>query len=202
VKEVRIYVEGGGDREETRAAIRRGMGEFLEPLRRLARRRRIGWKIVACGSRNAAFGAFRNALKMHPGAWCVLLVDSEAPVTTSPWDHLRRRDGWDPPGVGDECCHLMVQVMEAWLVADIETLASFYGSGFRRTAIPKTSDVEQIDKAKLEQALIRATRDSSRGRYHKIRHGGRLLAVIDPTQVRQRAPHCDRLFVALTNKIH
>lgn len=72
---------------------------------------------------------------------------------------------------------MMVQVMEAWLVADPDTLASFYGAGFRHNVIPKIDDVEQIDKARLESSLLRATADSKKGRYHKIRHGGPLLGL-------------------------
>ncbi len=200
VAEVRIYLEGGGDRKDTRAAIRRGMGRFLEPLSRLARRRRIGWKIIACGSRNSAFDAFVYALKVHPGAFNVLLVDSEGPVTTSPRDHLRRRDGWNPDAE-DESLQLMVQMMEAWFVADVPALASFYGNGFRRNAIPKTKDVEQIDKTRLERALDHATSGTTKGRYHKIRHGEPLLARIRSKEVRKRARHCDRLFVTLEKKL-
>lgn len=197
MKEIRIYAEGGGPSEETKAGIRRGLGKFLEPLRRLARHRRLGWKIIACGGRGEAFDIFRRALKTHPQAFNVLLVDAEAPVTTTPWRHLEIHDGWKPPGVGDEQCHLMVQVMEAWFVADLDMLARFYGTGFRRNVIPKNDDVEQIDKVRLESSLQRATADSKKGRYHKIRHGGPLLGLVRSSVVRQRARHCDRLFEIL-----
>ena len=95
VREIRIYVEGGGDRSDTRAAIREGFSNFLQPLRQLARDRKIGWFITACGSRNAAFDNFKTAMASHPDAFLVLLVDSEAPIIKGPWNHLGVRDGWD-----------------------------------------------------------------------------------------------------------
>lgn len=46
------------------------------------------------------------------------------------WTEARRLDDWDLDGVADEQIHLMVPTMEAWLVADPEALARFYGQGF------------------------------------------------------------------------
>jgi hypothetical protein len=94
VSEIRIYVEGGGDGSESKAAIRQGFGQFLDPLRQLARSRRIRWQVVACGGRNSAFDDFKTALGSHEDAFNLLLVDSEAPVSQPPWDHLLVRDGW------------------------------------------------------------------------------------------------------------
>lgn len=201
VNEVRIYAEGGGDGKDTKATIRRGFGEFLSELRGVARERRIRWNIIACGPRNAAFDAFRTALNTHTGAFNILLVDGEGPVNRTPWQLLLERDGWEHPGVPDEQCHLMVQMMEAWILADIDAMESYYGSGFRRQAIPARNDVEAIDKAILERSLQGATRSTRKGPYHKIRHGSALLCRINPQTVRSKAPHCERLFTTLETKI-
>ena len=201
VNEVRIYAEGGGDGKDTKASIRRRFGEFLRELRGLARERRIRWNIIACGPRNAVFDAFRTALRTHTDAFNILLVDGEGPVNRTPWEHLKKRDGWDRPGVPDEQCHLMVQMMEAWIVADINAIESYYGTGFRRHAIPSRNDVEAIDKATLERSLDNATRYTRKGLYHKIHHGSALLCRINPEIVRSKAPHCERLFATLETKI-
>ena len=58
MKGVSLYMEGGGDAAETKATIRQGMSEFLSDLRESARRKKWRWKIVACGSRDAAKDAF------------------------------------------------------------------------------------------------------------------------------------------------
>ena len=112
---IRIYVEGGGDGKETRSWVRQGFRQFLEDLVVLARERRIRWNIIACGPRNAAYDGFTIALENHPSVFNVLLVDSEAPVTQKPWQHLQNRDGWNSDDLDDECCHLVVQTMESWL---------------------------------------------------------------------------------------
>ncbi len=86
-------------------------------------------------------------------------------------------------------------------MADREALARFYGQGFRATALPAREDVEGIPKADLEAALANATRDTQKGSYHKIRHGARILELVDPQTVRARAPHCDRLFTIVLGKL-
>ncbi|MFQ5794411.1 MAG: DUF4276 family protein [Candidatus Bipolaricaulia bacterium] len=146
ISEIRIYIEGGGDYKDTKARMRQGFGNFLEDLRHIARSRRIRWQIIACGPRNDAHNNFLMALETHPDAFNVLLVDSEGPVDTSPCKHLEIRDGWSLPGVDDAHCHLMVQIMEAWLVADIDTLSDFYGHRFNPNPIPKNPNVEEIDR--------------------------------------------------------
>ncbi|MCP4695529.1 MAG: DUF4276 family protein [Gammaproteobacteria bacterium] len=201
VKEIRIYIEGGGDKKDTKKAIRIGFSEFLKELRQIAQKKRIRWQIIICGSRQNAFGDFKNALKANPYAFNVLLVDAESYVNTTPCQHLKFRDNWDLPNVDDEHCHLMVQTMEAWLIADIETLKKFYGQGFKENAIPKNPGVEKIDKKQLEPSLKAATRNTGKGEYHKIQHASKLLALLETDKVRQVAPHCDRLFTTLIQKM-
>jgi hypothetical protein len=197
VKEIRIYVEGGGKGSDTRAAVREGFSRFLAPLRSLARERGIGWDLIACGPRRVAFDKFRTALAVHPHAFNILLVDAEAGVSQPPWEHLRQRDGWDSGGATPEQCHLIVQMVEAWLVADPKILSDYYGSGFHEKSLPAREDVETIEKRDLESGLERATQKTQKGRYHKIHHCPALLARIRPDLVRRRAKHCDRLFVTV-----
>ena len=200
VKEIRIYIEGGGDKKDTKARIREGFSGFLKDLVQIARSKRIKWQIIICGTRNSAFNDFQNALNAHPDAFNVLLVDSEAPVkkTQTPWEHLKSRDNWDSPGVDDHHCHLMVQAMEAWFIADIDTLKEFYGQGFKENSIPKITNVETIHKDLLEPSLKAATRDTkSKGEYQKIKHASQLLNRLNVTKVRKASTYCDRLFTTL-----
>ncbi|MBD2628869.1 DUF4276 family protein [Trichormus variabilis] len=203
VKEVRIYIEGGGDSQKTKSLIRQGFSQFFKPLVELAKSKNIKWNITICGTRNNAFRDFKNALKSHPDAFNVLLVDAEAPVKiNSPWEHLKFRDNWDKPaGVDDDNCHLMVQTMEAWFIADIETLKKFYGQGFKENAIPKNANVETIAKDNLEPTLKTATANTTKGEYHKIQHAYKLLELLDVDKVRQASPYCDRLFTTIISKM-
>ncbi len=171
-------------------------------MKETARAKRIRWQIVACGSRNNAYDDFNTALQQHPAAFNVLLVDSEGPVLQkTPWVHLQQRDQWQNPGVGDAHCHLMAQAMEAWIIADTDAVAAYYGQGFHRGALPANQNVEAIDEDALEAALVAATRHTQKGRYHKIRHGAELVGRLNPTLVRQKAGYCDRLFSTIEAEI-
>jgi len=201
VTEIRIYIEGGGNKKDTKKAMRIGFSEFLKDLRQMAQEKRIRWQIIICGSRQNAFEDFKTALKTNPKAFNVLLVDAEAPVNTTPCQHLKLNDHWDLLNIDDEHCQLMVQTMEAWLIADIESLKKFYGAGFKENAIFKNQEIEKIDKKQLEASLKRATCNIKKGEYHKIQHASKLLALLEVNQVRQAAPHCNGLFTTLFQKM-
>ncbi len=202
--EIRLYVEGGGDQKETKAQLRTAFGAFLKEVRDRARKKRIHWSIITCGGRTSTFDDFQTALRSHPDALNVLLVDAEAPVTPgSPWEHLKSRsgDGRDNPGMEDKHCHLMVQTMEAWLIADRERLREYYGQGFRENALPDNPNVEEIDKKILMAALKRATRGTNKKEYHKTRDAPKILERIRPAEVGARASSCRRLFQTLGAEI-
>jgi hypothetical protein len=193
VREIRIYFEG--DR-----ALQPAFGVFLAEARERARARNIRWSLIACGSRSRAFLDFQDALDDHPEAFNLLLVDSEEPVVQPPWEHLRCRqqDQWTPPRIDDSHCHLMVQMMEGWFVADVQALKDYYKKGFNAKVIPKGVNVEQIEKEKIDTALHEATRKTSKGKYDKTKHAPEILQRLNVAKVRKAAPHCDRLFKTLT----
>ena len=202
VGEIRIYVEGGGDSKDTRARVRKGFDEFLKEIKNIVCEKRIRWQVIACGSRTSTLDDFNTALKKHSGAFNILLVDSEAPVSTAPREHLSNRDGWDLSHINENQCHLMVQMVEAWLIADIPCLKRFYGhKGFSTSSLPKNPNVEQLDKHTINSSLKAATRRTQKGEYHKIRHGPEILKRADASKVRNAAPHCNRLFETLERLI-
>ena len=104
-------------------------------------------------------------------------------------------------GVEETQCHLMVQVMESWFVADSAALKSFYSDGFNAKALPKSKDVETVDKDTVLKALDNATRKAKKGKYHKIKHASDLLSRLDPAVVRSASRHCDCLFRTLEELI-
>jgi hypothetical protein len=190
---VRLIVEGGGDGKDQRAECRRGFRNLLEKAGLVGRMPRI----VAGGGRAETFRDFRCALAEQSGM-PVLLVDSEGPVTVaSPWQHLEHSDGWQHPSdTTDDHCHLMVQSMEAWLLADRRRLSEFFGKGFREGALPTRTDVENVDKTHAVQALESATRDCAAG-YRKGANSFHALAAIDPAAVRASSPWAERFFAAI-----
>ena len=192
---VTLYVEGGGDRASLRANCRKAFRSFV---RRAGAEGRMP-KIIASGSRNEAYDDFKAA-HAQGIVTAMLLVDAEEEVTVSgAWEHLRSRDNWRrPPGASNDQCHLMVQFMESWFLADREALASFYQQRFRPQSLPgNPRQVEQISKRDVENGLERATRDTSRGRYHKGRHSFEILASLDPAKVTAAYPHAKRFIRAL-----
>ena len=199
VSEIRLYVEGGGDQSHTKAIFRKGFSLFLNDLVNIARGKRIRWSIIACGTRNHTYDNFLTALESHQNAFNVLLVDSEGLVSNSPCKYLSEHDNWILNRELIDNCHLMVQIMESWLVADVSTLKSFYGQNFNENAIPRNSDVEMINKDDVKSSLKRATRNTTKGEYHKIRHGPELLGQLNISKIRQASNHCDRLFNTLAS---
>ena len=84
------------------------------------------------------------------GFHTILLLDAEGPVTArSPWQHLRKNDGWSRPGdATDTQCYFMVQVMESWFLADIDTLESFLRPRFPKAVTSGKSDDGGRSKAR------------------------------------------------------
>ena len=191
---IKLFVEGGGDAKTLKIACRKGFRCFVE-------RAGLGGRmpgIVACGSRQDAYRSFRTALQSGDG-FPILVVDAEEPLTAAgPWEHLHHRDRWIRPNPAtDEQCHLMVQVMESWFLADKPALALFYGQGFRESSLPQNPSVEQIAKADVLNGLDRATRYTTKGRYRKGSLSFDILGSIDPGAVEQAAPYARRLLETL-----
>ena len=134
-------------------------------------------RVVACGSRQRAYDQFCAAIdEAETDSFIVLLVDSEAAVAASdsPWEHLRKRDNWTQPSAAtDDSAQLMVQCMEAWFVADRQSLGAYFGKDFRAAALPKQHNVEAIAKDALEPVLKQATRSCSSRALEVKEHTGR-----------------------------
>ncbi len=193
---LRLYVEGGGDSKALKTECRRGFSEFLKKAGLVGRMPRIH----ACGGRQNAYETFRIAVAQKSApALPLLLVDSEEAVQgDGAWEHLRNRDHWErPPTVRDEHCHLMVQCMESWFLADRQALERHFGQGFRATALPTNPRVEEVPRAEAVEGLDRAARDTAQGRYSKGEQSFRILATLDPMKVETAAPFARRFLEAI-----
>lgn len=206
---MKLYVEGGGDSKSLRTSCREGFSSFLSKAGLCGRMPRI----VACGSRQNAYDSFCTAI--NTGVDALLLVDSESSVSADcqhgdpenwkPWQHLKSRQGdqWDRLGnVVDVNCHLMVQCMETWFLADRDTIQRFFGQGFNATALPAAGNrIESVAKDQIFQALSAATRNcKTKAKYSKGEHSFKLLALISPEKVTAESPWAKR-FVDITNDI-
>ncbi len=206
---VKLYVEGGGDSAALKTACRQGFTQFITEAG-IGHRPRV----VACGSRKDAYDSYYTAIANGEDA--VLLVDSEEPVAHQhqqgdsaewkPWQHVKQRpgDGWEKPdGASDTDCHLMVQCMESWLIADPVTLKVFFGQGFRENQLPATTNsVESVAKAQVYSALANATKDcKTKAQYGKGEHSFKLLGKIDPAKVTAASPWARRFVSELKKKM-
>lgn len=196
---VKVYVEGGGNSKDLKTRCRKGFSKLFEKAG--LRGQMPG--VVACGTRNDTFRDFSVALTNggRGSAVPILLVDSETAVKTSPWDHLRRQDGWvKPPQSAVDQAHLMVQVMESWFLADANALREYFGDGFRDSALPRRTDIESIPKGEVLTALSRTSRNTTKGAYSKGQHSFQILELVDADTLERRAPHAKRLFDVLRER--
>ena len=204
---VKIYLEGGGDAASLKAECRQGFSKFFESAGFKGKMPRV----VACGSRNDAFDSFCTAISQ--GKFAFLLVDSEDAVVAThqqgnsdqwkPWDHLKQRDNWNKPAnATDVHCHLMVQCMEAWFIANHQNLADFFGQGFKQNKLPHAANsIESVSKQQLYTALANATKNCQKGVYGKGSHSFKLLAMINPTNVTTASPWAKRMLDTLKEQL-
>lgn len=219
MKTVKLFVEGGGDSKSLRTECRAAFSSFLQKSGLSGHMPRI----VASGSRNAAYSDFCTALKNGEDA--ALLVDSETevanindgsnynttdPKTWKPWNHLVHRRGqtgeladhWEKPlGASDDDCHLMVQSMESWFLADVASLKEFYGREYNVNRLPNRLDIENVQKETVLAALRAAAKDTQKGSYDKGAHSFKILAVIDPNKVMHQSPWAKRFISLLSEKM-
>jgi hypothetical protein len=195
VGQIRIYFEGD-------KALRSGFLSFFSAVREL--RGRI--KLIAGGAR--PIEDFMVALETHRDSFNVLLVDAEGPDDGTLLAKLRAgpdsRGRWDPPlgaHVSEDQVHFMVQVMEAWFLADRETLRAYYGRELRENQLPANPEVEEVPKEEVLSGLRGATEKTQKGPYHKTRHAPGLLGRLDATRARAAARACERLFATLSSKL-
>lgn len=206
---VKLYVEGGGDAAALKTSCRQGFTEFITKAGVKNRPR-----VVACGSRQDAYDSF--CIAIANGEKAMLLVDSEAavsdgsqngaPENRSPWAHLKQRSGddWDKPNKAqDRDCHLMVQVMESWFLADRDSLKSFFNQGFQENQLPAaTRPIESVSKSDVYSGLRNATADcKTKATYGKGEHSFKLLALIDPNKVANASPWANRFINELKKKM-
>ncbi len=158
----KLYVEGAGHNSEAlHTALRQAFAALLQDAG-VERRPRV----VACGGRVPTLKDFKNAFEQRTRIErAFLLVDSESAVAEgdSVWDHLKKEDNWErPEGAKDGSAFLMIQCMETWLVADVESHKACFPQAFNEKALEKWPDLEAVPKRTILERLDQATRADHR----------------------------------------
>lgn len=194
---VRVYIEGGATGKTADSDFRRGWKKFLDGLHELARQHGYqSLEVVRGKGRGNTYQRFTNHEKEHPADLCVLLVDSETAVPNNSrvWDVVARRkgDGWPRPAWATERhLYLMVHMIETWLLTDQDALQQFFKNGFNPKALP-TTKLEDRSKDEVNNALKKATKNSSKGPYqHGQAH--EIIELVAPDKVKTLR-HGRRLF--------
>ncbi len=185
---VAIYVEGGGESKELKTRCREGFAKLIKNLGFAGHMP----KIVACGGRDNAFKMFCNSITSDRNdEFPMLLVDSEDPITSGPWDHLKSRDDWDRPvDAEDDQAQMMVTCMETWIMADHAALRKFFGKCLREGALLPVGDLEMRSRQELLEALKFATNDCGKNRgYDKGKRSFQILAELDTKSLEKNLPY-------------
>jgi hypothetical protein len=166
LKELFIYVEGGGESRSNNRSCRLGFTDLFSEHTRRARSANIALHFRACGSRNDAFEDFCTAIRTSDPTHRInlLLVDQEDELPEKQpgerhhrWRHVRERDQWDRPAIAiDGYLSFMVMCVEAWIVADQTALKEHYGNCITMKPLPG-SNIESVPRDQLYDRLRQAT---------------------------------------------
>jgi len=188
---VRIYYEGSPRLQE-------GFAALFADVRDNLRRKRGSLRFIAGGA--TVMADFMDALRTHPNDQVLMLIDCEGPASDCTLSALQGRKEWKPPAgsTPDEMqVFRMIQVMEAWFLADRACLQKYYGGDFDPKKLKSNSKVEEIPKADAQTCLEEASRQTKKGKYHKTRHAPALLRTLDRTKLADASPEFKRLLERL-----
>ena len=165
-----VYLEG-------HRRLRVPMKSFLRNAVRTIHNQSITLNVEPCGSGD---DAVKRCVK---GTGSILLTDSEGEASQELIVRVSGQIG------STNRAFFMVQLMEAWFIADRSALAGYFGAGFRDSALPQNPNVEDIPKQDIENCLRDATRNCTKQRYSKGRDDVRLLERLNPAAVYSTCPN-------------
>jgi hypothetical protein len=207
-KRILVYIEGeggggyAGKRKFLDGEFRKAWKQFLQPLATLAYGQGVTrfQCIPGRGGANTA-DRFAKPLAQHAGALRILLIDSEKPVkdVAKPWKVLEQEC---PVWADDKNCYLMVQCLETWLLADADSLRTYYNRNkktFQDNKLKAWGDLEAIPRKTLQNALEEATAECSNPYTHA--DGNLLIAIVQRDKL-LKLNSVARLFEHFKDKIN
>ncbi len=195
---IKLFVEGGGETNASgQAELRLAFDALISVQKSAARTKKMRWDTVFCGGRTEAAKQFARAVERREAHFVVLVVDAEDEVVSATPSHptpaervkhLENRDGWTEQlkNATPEHVHLMTRCMEAWVFADGDKVAEFYGKNFKANALPNRPMLDEEPKSSLYAAIEKATKDTTKGSYGKVKHASALLKMVRPSTIAER----------------
>ena len=176
---MRLYLEGG-------THLRVHMNRFI---RRATGLSRLDLKVIPCGPRSEAIK------RCAKDSESLLLIDTEGEASDQQITLIASQIGHA------NHAFFMVQLMEAWFLADQQALALYYGQGFNDGRLPANLMIEDIPKQDVENGLHDATRGCRKGAYNKKTHAPGLLDKLNPSDVYASCPNFQRLIDFLKQRV-
>lgn len=203
-KTILVYIEGEGGGRTSRkrnyldGEFRRAWRQFLQPL--VDHAKNMSFRCIAGRGGGSTTDRFATPLPDQNGALRILLIDSEGPVkdASKPWNALQQKR---PTWADDRNCFLMVQCLETWLLADVNSLRTHYNSHkkcFQDNQLKKWPNLEAVARKTLQGALEQATSRCTNPYGHA--DGNLLIAIVDRKQL-MKLPSVTRLFRDFEAKI-
>jgi Domain of unknown function (DUF4276) len=186
-KKVILFVEG--EPNSPNGDLRQGLTKLLEQkLKGKMPKIIIGGGYLQGGKSQTIRKFKTNKLE---GDMFLLLVDLDKPESEIEVDLA------DNDLIADqENVFYMIQEMESWFLSQPQVLDAFYGANVS-DKIPKKKPTEI---ANPDEELIKITKNSKRGQYHKIRHAVELLKLLDATKLENDFSDFRRLIAKLNWK--
>jgi len=161
-----LFIEGTSN--QSNGALRQG---FYKLLKQVLERKMP--KIVMGDSKSQAVTKFqRNTLS----TLSYLLIDLDKPENSIEKDLMD--SGLEQSK--DEVFY-MIQEMEAWFISQPQILDEYYKAEIS-SKLPKTNP-KYIKKP--SNVLERVTKNTQKGKYHKVRHGTALLELLDANSLKE-----------------
>ncbi len=183
-KKVILFVEGSPD--TTNGILRKGFEKLLE--KQLGKNKP---KIIPSEGKSQAIKKFlKNQLACD---FALLLIDLDKPESELNNDlienHLETKR---------ENVFYMVQEMENWFLSQPDKLDQFYGVDNNGKKISdKIPKKKAIDFSEPDKVLEELSKNTKRGKYHKIRHGVELLQFLDADRLEKDFTEFARLITRL-----
>jgi hypothetical protein len=148
-------------------------------------------KIILGDGKSKAIDKFKN--NQLKGDLFLLLVDLDKSENERDSDLLENQLTSQKDNV-----FYMIQEMESWFLSQPKILDEFYGIDNQRKKVSeKLPKKKASDFANPDEKLMELTKNTDKGKYHKIKHGVELLKLLDATQLEKDFPDFKNLIAQM-----